>query len=282
MARLYVVATPIGNLSDMTARMREALDACDLVAAEDTRVTLRLLSHLEIKKPLVSCHRHNERQRAPQLIERMLAENLTVALTCDAGTPAISDPGNLLVAAAWEAGIPVTPIVGPSAVTAALSASGFDAREFAFYGFLPREAKPLREKLAAIRASGVPIAVLYESPHRIKALVGAIAQAWQGCELLVGCDITKKYELLLRGTADEVLRALEANPNAERGEYCVVARVPEPLPVEPSAAGAAERMLHDMLGGMSLNEAAQRAADAGFARNEIYKIKLEIKRRFGE
>ena len=163
MARLFVVATPIGNLNDLTPRMREALACADLIAAEDTRVTMKLLNRMELKKPLVSCHRHNEDVRAPQLIERMLAEDLTVALTCDAGTPAISDPGHLLVRAAWEAGIPVTPICGPSAVTAALSAAGFDAREFAFFGFLPREKKALHEKLDAVRATARARARLREA-----------------------------------------------------------------------------------------------------------------------
>jgi len=282
MAKLYVVATPIGNLSDLSPRMRDALAECDLIAAEDTRVTMKLLNHLEIKKPLVSCHRHNEETRAPQIVERMLSEDLTVALTCDAGTPAISDPGNLLVEAAWEAGIPVVPISGPSAAVTALSASGFDAREFAFYGFLPREKKALGEKLGAIRASGVPVAVLYESPHRIVDLIGEIARTWPGCMLLVGCDISKKYELLQRGTAEAVLEALRRNPNVEKGEYCVVVQVPARIETEAKQAGAAEYMLMKMLAGAGLSEAAGLAGEAGYARNEIYRAKLEIKRRFGE
>lgn len=282
MPKLYVVATPIGNLSDISPRVREALSCCDLIAAEDTRVTMKLLNHLDIKKPLVSCHRHNEEARAPQIVARMLAENLTVALTCDAGTPAISDPGNLLVAAAWEAGIPVEPVSGPSAAITALSASGFDAREFAFYGFLPREKKALREKLDSIRAVGIPVAVLYESPHRIVELTAEIARAWPGSMLLVCCDLSKKYESLQRGTAEEVRDALVANPNVEKGEYCVVARVPEKREVEEKQAGAAEYMLLKMLAGMEIQEASDAAGEAGYARNEIYRAKLEIKRRFGE
>ena len=108
---------------------------------------MKLLNHWGIKKPMLSCHRHNEEDKAPQIIERMIAEDITVALTCDAGTPGISDPGHLLVRAAWAAGVPVEPVCGPSAVVTALSASGFDAREFAFYGFVPRDKKLLREKL---------------------------------------------------------------------------------------------------------------------------------------
>ena len=154
MPTLYVVATPIGNLSDISPRVRETLSQVDLVAAEDTRVAMKLLNALNLSKPTISCHRHNEQQKAVPIIERMLSENIDVALTCDAGTPAISDPGHVIVAAAWEAGIQVIPISGPSATVTALSASGFDAREFAFFGFLPREKKFLREKLESIRRSG--------------------------------------------------------------------------------------------------------------------------------
>lgn len=282
MTKLYVVATPIGNLNDLSPRMREVLSECDLIAAEDTRVTMKLLNHFEIKKPLVSCHRHNEEARAPQIVERMLSEDLTVALTCDAGTPAISDPGNLLVAAAWEAGIPVSPISGPSAVVTALSASGFDARTFAFYGFLPREKKALDDKLDGIRASGVPVAVFYESPHRIVDLIREIARMWPGCMLLVGCDLSKKYENLQRGSAEAVLAVLSVNPNVEKGEYCVVVQVPAPVPVEEKQADAATYILAKMLSGLDLRASADAAATAGYARNEIYRAKLEIKRRFGE
>ena len=161
MPKLFVVATPIGNLNDLTPRMQEALESADLIAAEDTRVTMKLLNQYDLKKPMISCHRHNEAQRAPQIVEKMLSEDLTVALTCDAGTPGISDPGYLLVDAAWEAGIPVTPVCGPSAVASVLSVAGFDAREFAFYGFLPREKKALNDKLDAIHHAGVPVFVLY-------------------------------------------------------------------------------------------------------------------------
>ena len=154
MSILYVVATPIGNLNDISQRMEQVLSGCDLVVAEDTRVTLKLLNHLGISKPMLSCHRHNEEDRLDTIIGRMLHEDMNVALTCDAGTPAISDPGSMLVNAAWENGIRVVPVSGPSAVITALSVSGFDTREFAFYGFLPREKKQLREKLGQIRNTG--------------------------------------------------------------------------------------------------------------------------------
>ena len=194
MPKLYVVATPIGNLNDLTPRMRQALESADLIAAEDTRVTMKLLNQFDLKKPMTSCHRHNEEGKAPQIVEKMLAEDLTVALTCDAGTPGISDPGHLLVRACHEAGIPVEPVCGPSAVVTALSVSGFDAREFAFYGFLPREKKALADKLDAIRRAAVPVFVLYEAPHRIVDLAAALAEKWPPCALCVCGDLSQRYE----------------------------------------------------------------------------------------
>ncbi len=280
MPKLYVVATPIGNLGDLTPRMREALERADLIAAEDTRVTMKLLNHFGLKKPLVSCHRHNEEDRAPQLVARMAAEDLTVALTCDAGTPGISDPGHLLVRAAWEAGVPVEPVSGPSAVVTALSASGFDAREFAFYGFLPREKKALREKLSAIRRAGAGVAVLYESPHRVVDLVAEIAAMAPDCPLCACCDLTKRFERIDRGSAEAVLAALRANVNVEKGEYCLVLDLSALPPVEApaSAPDAAQYVLGRMLDGEALAEALEAARAAGYARNEVYRARLRVAR----
>jgi len=281
MAKLYVVATPIGNLNDLTPRMRQALEECDLIAAEDTRVTLKLLNHFDLKKPLVSCHRHNEDSRSQGIIARMLEEDITVALTCDAGTPAISDPGHQLVAAAWDAGIAVIPVSGPSATVTALSASGFEAKEFAFYGFLPREKKYLREKLDSIRASGIGIAVMYESPHRVVNLVEEIAAAWPGMRICVCCDLTKRYEKIYRGVSDAVLVEMEANANIEKGEYCIVAEVPAPAEAEEKSELTADLyMLSQMMNGMDEDEAADAALEAGFMKNAVKKAKIAIKRRF--
>ena len=180
MAKLWVVATPIGNLSDLTPRMREAFESCDLIAAEDTRVTMKLLNHLGIKKPLLSCHRHNERERAEEIVSRMLLEDLTVCLTSDAGTPAVSDPGYALVSATRAAGIEISPIAGPSAITAALSVSGFTPGPFAFLGFLPRDRAALEASLKDFEKTGFSVFVAYESPHRVVKLVEAIAAGFSG------------------------------------------------------------------------------------------------------
>ena len=285
MPKLYVVATPIGNLNDLTPRMREAIERADLIAAEDTRVTMKLLNHWDVKKNLISCHRHNEEDKAPQIVERMLAENLTVALTCDAGTPGISDPGHLLVRACWEAGIPVEPVSGPSAVVTALSASGFDAREFAFYGFLPREKKFLREKLEAIRRAGVGVCVLYESPHRVCELVKQISEDWPGCMLCVCSDLTKKFERIYRGEARQVLEMLEGNPSVEKGEYCIVADLSPLPPMEekkPPLDATVLMLVAILNDDCSIAEAAQAALDAGCPRNEVYRAKLRIQEMFEE
>jgi len=284
MPTLYVVATPIGNLSDMTPRAIETLQNCGLIAAEDTRVTRKLLTHFDIKTPLISCHRHNEARRAEEIIARMLDEGIDVALTSDAGTPAVSDPGFMLVHAAWEAGICVVPICGASAVTAALSAGGFDAREFAFYGFLPREKGALDDKLRAIVKAGVPVAVVYESPHRVIALLERVVATLPGALVAVCCDLSKFYELIERGEAGAVLERLKANPNVAKGEYCVVMDLRGVTTEEgkkgPAAESAELALLSHMLEGMGLNDAAQQAVQGGFPRNEVYRAKLKVKALF--
>lgn len=284
MAKLCVVATPIGNLGDLTPRMRQALESADLIAAEDTRVTMKLLNQFDLHRPMTSCHRHNEENKAPQIVERMLAEDLTVALTCDAGTPGISDPGHLLVRACWEAGIPVEPVCGPSAVITCLSASGFDAREFAFFGFLPREKKALNDKLDAVRRAGLPVFVLYESPHRIVELAAALAEKWPECMLCVCSDLTKKFEHIYRGPAPEVLAALRGNPGVEKGEYCLAVDISMLPPIEarPARVPVAPYMLDLILEGADLREAAARALEAGYPRNEVYKARLKIGEMFEE
>ena len=285
MPKLYVVATPIGNLNDLTPRMREALERADLIAAEYTRVTMKLLSHFDLKKPMVSCHRHNEDARAPQIVERMLAEDLVVALTCDAGTPGISDPGHLLVRACWEAGVPVEPVCGPSAVVTALSASGFDAREFAFYGFLPREKKALRDKLESIRRAGVPVFVLYESPHRIVDLTEQLAELWPECMVCVCSDLTKRFERIYRGTVPDVLAELKANESVDKGEYCLAVDI-SMLPTEAEKAApqidASLFLMSRILEGDDLGEAVDAAKAAGYPRNELYRAKLRVSELFEE
>ncbi|MBQ9262943.1 MAG: 16S rRNA (cytidine(1402)-2'-O)-methyltransferase [Clostridia bacterium] len=279
MSTLYVVATPIGNLSDMSPRAVETLKNVSLIAAEDTRVTRKLTTHFGIDTPLISCHQHNERSRGPEIIARMLSENIDVAVVTDAGTPAISDPGTQIVKAAAEAGIPVIAVAGPSAFASAVSVSGMDFSSFTFYGFLPRNAGELKEKLLAIGRKD-EAAIFHESPHRVKALVKAIGETLPGTRLSVSCDLTKLHELTLRGTPEEILSALEANEKSEKGEYCLVADLRAvDLPVEqPTAQASLEARLFDlMLNDVPMREAIERLTAQGEKKNAVKAAALRVK-----
>ena len=274
-----MVATPIGNLGDMSPRAVETLKSVSLIAAEDTRVTRKLTTHFGIDTPLVSCHQHNERGRAAEIVERMLTEDMDVAVVTDAGMPAISDPGTELVRAAAEKGIEVLAVAGPTAFAAAVAVSGFDFSSFTFYGFLPRGNTELKEKLMDIgrKSEG---AVFHESPHRVKALVAAIRDALPGAVLSVSCDLTKLHELTLRGTPEAVLAALKANEKSEKGEYCVVADLRAvSLPEEKPAVNASlEARLFDLLlQGWSMRDAVARLTAQGEKKNAVYAASLKVK-----
>lgn len=282
MATLHVVATPIGNLSDLSPNMADALKSVGLIAAEDTRVTYKLLSHLGIQTPMISCHRHNEEARAREIVARMLTEDINVALVSDAGTPGLSDPGSALVREAVQAGIRVSPICGPSAVAAALSVSGFGGASFAFHGFLPREEGPRCEALTRIAQESCPVAVLYESPHRVIGLVASIVKVLPQARLCLCCDLSKRYELILHGSPQSVLDALSANPKAEKGEYVLVMELSDCPKAEPAAmpANARTLVLDALLDGASHKDAVAMAVSQGIPRNEAYQASLDIKKLF--
>lgn len=281
MPTLYVVGTPIGNLGDMTPRAVEVLRSVALIAAEDTRVTRKLTNHFGIDTPLTSCHQHNEADKGEALAQRMLEEGIDLALTTDAGTPCISDPGYGLVQAAVKRGIPVVAIPGCCAAVCALSISGMDTREFAFYGFLPREKKALREKLLAM-AAGVPVAVVHESPFRVIELMETVAETLPGTMASVSCDLTKLHELTLRGSAAEVLAVLRANPKTEKGEYCLVLDfhgVELPSAPAPAAEVSLEaRLVEAMLQGNELRQAQAVLVEAGEKKNAVKAAALRLKK----
>lgn len=281
MPTLYVVGTPIGNLGDMTPRAVEVLRSVALIAAEDTRVTRKLTNHFGIDTPLTSCHQHNEADKGEALAQRMLEEGIDLALTTDAGTPCISDPGYGLVQAAVKRGIPVVAIPGCCAAVCALSISGMDTREFAFYGFLPREKKALREKLLAM-AAGVPVAVVHESPFRVIEFMETVAETLPGTMASVSCDLTKLHELTLRGSAAEVLAALRANPKTEKGEYCLVLDfhgVELPSAPAPAAEVSLEaRLVEAMLQGNELRQAQAVLVEAGEKKNAVKAAALRLKK----
>ena len=276
MPRLFIVATPIGNLSDISARALQTLRDCDLIAAEDTRVTRALLNHFEINTPCVSNHQHNEENRAAPIVARMLEEDLDVALVTDAGTPCISDPGSFLAKEAAAAGIEVLAVPGPTAM-----ASGFDTREFAFYGFLPRQKRELSEKLLQIARTGVPIAVAHESPHRVIDLVSVICETLPGCRISASCDLTKLHEKTIRGTAEEVLAMLRANEKAEKGEYCLVLDLHDVHVEERKAAydtSLEARIFELLMAGRDMREAGDALMQQGEKRNDVYRARTAVQK----
>ena len=283
MAVLYVVATPIGNLQDLSPRGADTLRNADLIIAEDTRVTMKLCQVFGLKAPLVSCHRHSEDSKAPGLARKILEEDLSAALVTDAGTPCISDPGSEVVKECADAGIPVIPVPGCCAGVAAVSVSGYDAREFAFYGFLPREKKDIRTKLEEI-ARGAKVAILHESPFRITELTEVIAETLPGALMTVCCDLTKLHEKTLRGTPEEVLRELKANEKTEKGEYCVVLDlhgVTLPEPESETAEWPLEaKLIEEMKQGRTLREAQEVLAARGEKKNAVKQAALSLKKLF--
>lgn len=281
MPTLYVVATPIGNLQDMSPRAIETLKNVSLIAAEDTRVTMKLCQVFDIHTPLTSCHQHNEETKGVWLAEKMLAEDIHVAVTTDAGTPCVSDPGYGLVKAAVERGIEVIPVPGCCAAAAALSVCGFDTREFTFNGFLPREKKELRAKLLDM-ARKSKVAVVHESPYRVVELMETIASVLPETMVSASCDLTKLHEKTLRGTAGQVLAEMQANPKTEKGEYCLVLdfhQVVLPEEKQPTAEVSLEAQLVDlMLSGMDSRQAQAALVENGCKKNAVKAAALRLKR----
>ena len=283
MPTLYVVATPIGNLQDMSPRAVDTLRSVALIAAEDTRVTKKLLNVFQLETPLTSCHQHNEDTKGAWLAEKMLAESIDVAVTTDAGTPCISDPGYGLVKACVERGIEVIPIPGCCASVSALSVSGFDTREFAFYGFLPREKKELKVKLLSM-AKGVAVAAVHESPYRVTELVEVIADILPETRISCSCDLTKLHEKTIRGTAGEVLQMLKENPKTEKGEYCLILDFHDvKLPEEkaPAAEISLEaQLVEQLLEGLDLRDAQSELVLQGAKKNAVKQAALRLKKLF--
>ncbi len=219
--RLQVVATPIGNLDDLSARARQALENADLIAAEDTRHTLALLQAIGVSKPLLSLHAYNEAQRIPELLARLEAGE-TIVLVSDAGTPLLSDPGFELVRDAARGGYEVLAVPGPSAITAALAVAGLPTSRFCFEGFMPAREKERRAQLARL-ANEVRTLVFFEAPHRIaEMLVDLVAEFGGSRQAVVAREMTKSYETVYRGTLEELAARARAEPNFQRGEITVV------------------------------------------------------------
>jgi 16S rRNA (cytidine1402-2'-O)-methyltransferase len=237
---LYLVATPIGNLGDITLRALEVLKQVDRIACEDTRQTQKLLNHFQIATPTVSCHQHNERTRATELIQSIKAGK-AIALVSDAGMPGINDPGNWLAAEAIAAGIPVIPIPGANAALSALVASGLSTNEFLFLGFLPEKSGARRTRLEALAAEATVLPsprtlIFYEAPHRILETLADLESVWgPDLPVVVARELTKIHEEFLRGTVAEARHNLSARDRM-RGEITLLIQPPPPSAEAPATA----------------------------------------------
>ncbi len=267
---LYLVPTPIGNLGDVSRRCAETLAAADFIAAEDTRVSLKLLNHLEIKKPLVSYHEHNKKESGPRILERLLAGE-SCALVTDAGCPAISDPGEDLVRLCAGAGVPVCALPGPCAAITALSVSALPTGRFAFEGFLPAQKKERRARLERLKTEERTL-IFYEAPHRLRETLAELLEAFGPERPLSLCrELTKLHEEILRLSLGEAVRYYESNE--PRGEYVLVLGGAEEQAeaVSPARAAALAKAL--IAGGMRTKDAVKQIAEeTGVPKNMLYAL----------
>lgn len=274
---LYVVATPIGNLRDITQRALEVLRDVDIIAAEDTRNTSHLLHHYAIQaRQLVALHEHNERVAAEKLLA-WLAEGKSVALVSDAGTPAVSDPGAHLVARVRNAGFGVVPVPGANAAVAAVSAAGLESPHFLFYGFLPSKGSARRKALEALRDLPYPM-VFYEAPHRILECVADLEKVLGAERSLTSArEVTKLFETIHTCTLGDALAWLEADPNRQRGEFVLIVEG-APSVADDASVAATRRTLELLLAELPLKQAVKLAVEiSGGKKNEIYDMALKLK-----
>lgn len=254
--KLYLVATPIGNLEDITLRAIKILKNVDLIVAEDTRQTLKLLNHLEISKPLISYHRHNEEIKVDVLIEK-LKDGKDIALVSDAGTPVISDPGEVIVKEAINNEITVIPIPGACALINGLIASGLDAKEFSFIGFLSLNKKIRKEKLEEIKNENKTI-ILYEAPHKILNTLKDLKEVLEDRKIVLARELTKIHEEFLRGTVEEILE----NYKEPRGEHIII--------IEGSKIKK-EDIKNDLINSMTIEQQYEYYKKQNLSKNEIIK-----------
>ena len=273
---LYVVATPIGNLGDITLRALEVLKQVDAIAAEDTRHTIGLLRHFGISKPLMAVHEHNEQQSADGLLKRLQAGE-SIALVTDAGTPAVSDPGAVVVHAVRSAGIKVVPVPGASAVIAALSAAGIVQPGFCFEGFLPASGSQRRKRLEVLKSMPVTL-VLYEAPHRILECVQDLQSILGGeRQLTIARELTKTFETIHTASLTETVDWLQADSNQQRGEFVLLVHA---VPAEKTQGldDNTQRILKRLLLELPLKQAVALATDiTGHKKNELYDAALALK-----
>lgn len=274
--QLYVVATPIGNLADITIRAQEVLEMVDIIAAEDTRHTKRLLNHLGVQKPLLAAHDHNEAFAAGTIVEK-LQSGMNVALVSDAGTPLIADPGFHVAKEVADAGFDVIPVPGACAVITALCAAALPTDRFIFDGFLPAKTSGRKQYFASVKNEERTL-VVYESPHRIlESLKDLQNELGEDKEIVVARELTKTFETFLRGTVASILATMEADSNQQRGEFVVMIRgalAKKKLDVPQDAIDLVVLLSEEL----PMKKAAALAAKhTGFKKNQLYQLALEQK-----
>ena len=282
MGDLYVVATPIGNLSDITIRALDILKTVDYIACEDTRQTIKLLHHYEIKKKMSAYHKFNELSKSDSIIDD-LKKGMSVAIVTDAGTPCISDPGYILVKKAREEGINVYGVPGCSAVVTALSVSGLNTSEFAFYGFLSTENTKFNEEIDRIKNSNVNTFVIYESPKRIVKLFSKLVDVFENAYVYIASDLTKLHERGFFGRIDEVYETIKNDPNIEKGEYAIVIQKENKVEIIENEVSIEAMLVDTMIKNKcSLKDAIGllNSNNKNLKKNDIYNASLNIKELF--
>lgn len=288
MGKIYIVPTPIGNLGDITNRALEILTECDMILAEDTRHTQNLLNYFDIKTKLVSYHKFNEKKRSEEIVEEILADDIAsgkdtkIAIVTDAGTPCISDPGYEIVKLARENNIEVTGLAGACAMIIALSVSGINTDNFAFYGFLPRKGKELEEMIFRIKSNPIKTFVVYESPKRVLNLLKAINEQMPNADLCVCKELTKLHEKFTFGKVNKVIEQMEDDVNVEKGEYVIVGYNNDfEEEIRESDRVSLQAIIFDKIytKNYSLKEAVKEIVDEKVAsKNDAYKASLDVKR----
>ena len=279
MGNLYVVATPIGNLQDITLRALDVLRNVDYIACEDTRQTIKLLNHYEIKKKLVAYHKFNELSKSNFIIDD-LKKGMDIAIVTDAGTPCISDPGYILIRKAREEGINVFALPGASAVVSALSVSGIDTTNFAFIGFLPTDNTKFNEEIDRIKDLSINTFVLYESPKRIVKLFNKLITIFESATVYIASDLTKIHERGFYGKIEDVYEQIKNDANIEKGEYAIVIEKKDKKVVEEGSISI-EAMIVDTIvkNNCSVKEAIKKLNENNkkLKKNDIYEASLKLK-----
>ncbi len=283
MGKLYVIGTPIGNLSDISERALEVLNSVSLIACEDTRVSINMLRHFNINKKMISYHKFNEKAKSTDLIS--LLSSRDIALITDAGCPCISDPGSILVAECIKNNIEVIAIPGPSAIITSLMVSGMDTTSFTFYGFLNRENKKIKADLRKIKADSSNLAVIYESPKRIIKTLEKISEILDNPYICICNDLTKKFEKKYYGTTDMVISELKSNANYELGEYVIIISKNIDTPEIVNNEISIEAIIVDEIvkNNCTMKDAIKIVSENyHYSKNMVYNASLKIKRVFNK